>query len=146
MNFEQSIENYEDLDDIIKEDVKNYMLTLINANNWLDKRLSSSFSRNPWLLNYISKEDLKQDFYLNIYKPKTISGLMKRIGVDRVKYMNSVFSNVLLGNLEKHFGRATYPLNEDLEVSENNVSSFEEKQNLTDLFLDETLEKTLYAG
>lgn len=142
--YDDAINNFDVLTIEEQNKIKDYIFTLTNTENWLDKRISNSFNNHKWLNNYFTKDDLKQEFYVNIYKPTTLKNLMKKTNVDRLKYMNSVFSNVLLGMVQDVYGRSTYPLTENLEISVNNVSSIEESVNLTEIIFDEGLERNVF--
>lgn len=132
--------NYVELSREEQEKVKLFFIDFVNKNHWLDKRVSFSFGRNPWLNNFISKDDLKQDFYYQLLKENSLIKLCNLDLIGRVKYTNSIFSNILLKTIQRYYDKGVYPFDDEFGISGENVSSFEEKENLEKLFLDETLE------
>ena len=46
---------------IDRDDFNQYILDFVNYKDMLDKRLTNIFKLSPWLYNFTTKEDLRQD-------------------------------------------------------------------------------------
>lgn len=127
---------------INQEEFNNYIVQFVEYENLLDKRLTNIFKLSPWLYNFTTKEDLRQDVILNMFN--SISGKFPTLdAVGKVKYFNACVKNTLAKHI-KDLQSSVYPvLNDDLD----SIPLFDDEVGATDmiydLFLNETLEYQL---
>lgn len=143
------INNIDEIDNLELDKIKTYLFQLSTLDNWIDKRTNFAFSRNRWLYDVLSKEDLKQEFYVKLFSTASIKSIMSRDLLGRIKYMNSIFSTTLFNIISKNYGKPTYALNEEMVITKSEESNNEIENNINDLFLDETIENkviTLIKG
>ena len=127
---------------IDRDEFNQYILDFISYENLLDKRITNIFKLSPWLYNFTTKEDLRQDVILNMFN--AISGKFPTLdGVGKVKYFNACVKNTLAKHI-RELQNNSYPV---LDDNLDSVPLFEEEVGTTnliyDLFLNETLEYQL---
>lgn len=127
---------------IDQEEFNQYILDFVSYKDLLDKRITNIFKLSPWLYNFTTKEDLKQDVMLAMFE--SINRKFPKLdGIGKVKYFNACVKNTLARHI-KTLHNNVYPvLNDDLD----SIPLFEEEIGTTDLiydlFLNETLEYQL---
>lgn len=127
---------------INQEEFNKYVLDFLNYNDLLDKRLSNIFKLSPWLHNFTTKEDLRQDVVLAMLE--SINRKFPKLdGLGKLKYFNACVKNTL-GRHIRSLQTNVYPvLNDDCD----SIAVFEDEQNsvelIYDLFLNENLEYQL---
>ena len=122
-----------------KDKIKQYVYDLVNRNNWLTRKTNSTFNSRKWLYEYLSKDDLKQEFYVRIFNLSTIKNLMSRDDVSRIKYLNGIYSKNLCDLIKHNCKIRTMPLSCDLEIESNYLSDY--YSDVKDIFIDDTIEK-----
>lgn len=124
-----------------EEEQKEYLLYLLEHNDFLKNRVTHAFSTKSWLNQYTSKEDIMQDVYLRVFKPSGMKGILSKTGVDRIKYVNSVITNSIFKSIRKYIEPQCYLLTEELEINNYNALQQKECDELSELFMDETIER-----
>ena len=124
-----------------EEEQKEYLLYLLNKNDFLKNRVNHTFSTKPWLSQYTSKDDIIQDVYLRVFKPSGMKGILTKTGVDRLKYINSIITNSIFKSISKYIEPQCYLLTEELEVNNYNNINQQHCDELSELFMDETIER-----
>lgn len=127
--------------DYTEDEQKEYLLYLLNNNDFLKNRIGHAFTTKPWLTQYTSKDDIMQDVYLRVFKPSGMKGILSKKGVDRIKYINSVITNSIFKSIRKYIEPQCYLLTEELEVNNYNALKQKECDELSELFMDETIER-----
>lgn len=132
------IDKSKNLNDFNIEEIKQYMYDFSNDNNWLDRRTTNVFNAKKWLYEYVSRDDVKQEFYLKIFKNlSVIKEFMSRDKLGRIKYYNSTFTNNLYDIMKSNCKLRTIPL-KDMEIESN----YEE--NNIDFVVGDTLKCEVY--
>lgn len=129
-------------DPINQEEFNQYILDFVNYNDLLEKRLSNIFKLSPWLYNFTTKEDLRQDIILTMLESinKKFPKLDK---IGKLKYFNACVKNTL-GRHIRELQTNVYPvLNDECD----SIAVFDDEQHsvelIYDLFLNENLEYQL---
>lgn len=127
---------------IDQKEFNEYILEFVNYNDLLDKRLTNIFKLSPWLNNFTTKEDLRQDVVLAMLE--SIDRKFPKLdGLGKLKYFNACVKNTL-GRHIRSLQTSVYPvLNDDCD----SIAVFEDEQHnvelIYDLFLNENLEYQL---
>lgn len=142
------MKDFKELNDVVmwengysEEEQKEYLLYLLNNNDFLKNRITHTFNTKPWLSQYTSKDDIIQDVYLRVFKPSGMKGILSKTGVDRLKYINSVITNSIFKSIRKYIEPQCYLLTEELEINNYNALKQKECDELSELFMDETIER-----
>lgn len=127
---------------IDRDDFNQYILDFVNYKDMLDKRLTNIFKLSPWLYNFTTKEDLRQDIIVAMLN--SIDNKFPRLdGLGKIKYFNACVKNTLARHIKDLQSNAYPILNDNLD----SISIFQEEQKsvdlIYDLFLNEQLEYNL---
>lgn len=122
------------------DDIKNYLYELSNRDSWLDKRVAFAFHKKPFLKQYGSEEDVKQNYYLRLFKTSTMKSLMSRDLLSRMKYINKVISGCISDTIKKSLSSSLVPLTDECMVSTHEDSNDEIYKHLQEVFVDESIE------
>jgi DNA-directed RNA polymerase specialized sigma24 family protein len=127
--------------------IQNYLLDFVNYENMLVKRISKAFSMNKFLYQYTTQDDVKQDVYVKLFHPKCMEKFLWMGGKERLKYFNTIVSNVLFDTYRQS-NLMNLPLNIDLDnymgltlAMEESDSKNKMLQELWELFISEHLER-----
>lgn len=123
-----------------------FILELCNHNKLLDKRISTLFSMNSWLYKHTTKEDVRQEIIMRLMNG-TLNKLPYIVGEERLKYLNTVISNVICLILKENFNIVDTLLDKNLVFNSiynlEDTSKDETLNEIFDLFVGEHLEREL---
>lgn len=135
-----------DKEEYTPEDIQHFILRLCDNDQLLDKRISSIFTSNSWLYKYTTKEDVRQDILVALLSSAT-NKLPYITGEDRMKYFNTVVSNIVCTILKDNYNVIDTALSRDFVC--NSVYNMGDEENekkvgeIFDLFVGEHLERQL---
>jgi hypothetical protein len=75
--------------------IQNYILEFIDCDDLLNKRISKAFNLNTFLYNFTTKEDVRSEVIVKMLSAPVIEKFVWMNGEERLRYFNTVVSNVL---------------------------------------------------